>query len=891
MGQKPSILIVEDEAIVAEDIASLAGEIGLRVLAVASSGEKALAEAKKQRPDLVLMDITLAGEMNGFETAKILMADHDSPVVFITAMADDTEALDTGALHPYGWLLKPFSEVEFRTTVLTALNRIQTERRLRESEERFRNLAELAPIGISTMDPDGKFQYMNPKFTEIVGYTLEDLPDRDSWLIRAYPEKNIRNIVTDFWSKIISKGDSEREAFHRVFPVRCKNGAEKLISNRIAANEKHGYVLTYEDITDRVKAEEELRVSRERLQTLFHALPDALAILDPEGNYVDVNDAFCRFSGYPRNQVIGSADLDLGLWDNLEDKVRFHQELKSKGALQSFEADLKVRDGAVCKTLISARHVQLAGVPHALMVIKDIEDWKRDKLALRETQELYRVLTENAGDLIMRLDANFKNHYLSPASEKILGYKSEELVGKSNIEIVHPEDKATWMAGNKAVLERTGEAVTSVFRMQTKNGTHIWLETTNKAILDPETGKVKEIISVARDVTERKDQQERAIYNERLVAVGELAGGVAHNFNNVLQIVLGNTQLAMTNLELGLMGEAIENLSLILHSSKLASETVKRLQNFAGSKGALKDNKRFDLYETVEQAIEMTKVWWKTKPEKQGRPIKVIKGLERGCYVEGRESELFEVVVNLIKNACEAMPEGGTLEINLGESDGVIELTVSDTGTGVPEDIKKKIFLPFFTTKGSDSVGMGLASSYGIVSNHDGKLLLSGEPGKGATFTMRLQGRQGSLPSTNDLANSRLEANLNILVVDDSTGTLNILSKTLKQLDQFVFEASNGQDALDLLERESIDLVICDLGMPNMTGWDVGEKIVARNALKGARKTPFILITGWAGQKDNHERIIESGVDYVLEKPIDNNELVRAINTVIKSCEGDMSVS
>ncbi len=888
MGQKPSILVVEDEAIVAEDISSLAREIGLDVYAIAASGAAALAEANKQRPDLALMDINLAGDMDGFETAKILMDDHNCPVVFITAMADETTLLDSEELHPYGWLLKPFSEVEFRTTLLTALNRIQIETQLRESEERFRNLAELAPIGISTMAHDGKFLYVNPKFTEIVGYTLDDTPDRESWLIKAHPEKNIREIVTEVWSQVISRPASENEAFHRVFPVRCKNGVEKLISNRIAANEKHGYVLTYEDITDRVKAEEELRISKKRLQTIFQATPDALAIIDLEGNYVEVNDVFCEFSGYSRNQIIGWSDLDLGLWDNLEDKVRFHKRLESKGSLKSFEADLKLKDGEVRKTLISARKAQLDGAPHALVVIKDIEDWKRDKLALRESQELYKVLTENAGDLIMRLDANFKNHYLSPASKKILGYSGEELVGKSNIEIVHPDDKITWAAGNKAVLDHPEESVTSVFRIKTKSGSYIWLETTNKAILDQETGKVKEIISVARDVTDRKDQQERAIHNERLVAVGELAGGVAHNFNNVLQIVLGNTQLAMTNLELGQMGEAIENLSLILDSSKLASDTVKRLQHFAGSKSPLTDNKAFDLYETVEQAIGMTKVWWKTRPEKQGKVIKVVKRLERGCHVEGRESELFEVVVNLIKNACEAMPEGGVLDINLEQKDGVIELNVSDSGIGVPKDIQKKIFLPFFTTKGSDSVGMGLASSYGIIGNHDGKLLVNSQAGKGATFTIRLQQSHRSFSPKTELENSKLQSNLNILLVDDSVGTLNILTKLLKQMGQSVFQASTGQEALELLDRLDTDLVICDLGLPDMTGWEVGEKIIGKDSLCGSRKTPFIIITGWAGQRDNHSKIVESGVDYLLEKPIDKDQLLTAMNEVIKSSEGNM---
>jgi CheY-like chemotaxis protein len=337
----------------------------------------------------------------------------------------------------------------------------------------------------------------------------------------------------------------------------------------------------------------------------------------------------------------------------------------------------------------------------------------------------------------------------------------------------------------------------------------------------------------------------------------------------------------MTNLELGAIGEAMDNLSQIMDSSKYASETIRRLQSFSGAPSSHSDSVAFDISGTVEQALNMTKVWWKTRPEAMGASIEVIPDLESDCYVKGKESEIFEVVVNLIKNASEAMPAGGSLSIGLKNDGTNVELKVSDSGMGVSEENQRKIFMPFFTTKGFESSGMGLASSHGIVANHGGEIVLNSKEGMGATFIVKLPLAQRPLEEKRAGFVSRLKKDLCVLVADDAAPVLDTITMALKQLNQTVLIAGDGREAVEIWQNNHVDVVICDLGMPELNGWEVGMKIMEGHSEQGRPKTPFILITGWEGQKLEKDKIRAAGVDCIIEKPVEINELVMAINSVL----------
>ena len=250
-------------------------------------------------------------------------------------------------------------------------------------------------------------------------------------------------------------------------------------------------------------------------------------------------------------------------------------------------------------------------------------------------------------------------------------------------------------------------------------------------ILDSE-GTVKQVIEYCLDITDRKRAEQLLLRSERLKAIGELASGVAHNFNNLLQIVLGSAQLGLTNLEAGELSRAREDLKRIVDSSLRGSHTVRRLQDFVRikSRNGAQAGKVFDTAFTIGNAIQMSRPFWETKAESEGINISLVSDLQGGCLVQGREAEIFDVVMNLIQNAAEALPKGGEIRISSSvESDSVV-IRIADNGIGISKEDLGKVFEPFHTTKSPQVIGMGLACSLGIVKQHLGDIFVESAEGR-----------------------------------------------------------------------------------------------------------------------------------------------------------------
>jgi len=354
---------------------------------------------------------------------------------------------------------------------------------------------------------------------------------------------------------------------------------------------------------------------------------------------------------------------------------------------------------------------------------------------------------------------------------------------------------------------------------------------------------------------------------------------VAHNFNNLLQIVMSAARVAQVNVDSGNLIDAWEKLDQIIHCSNFGAEMVKRLQSFARlrSQSLPSEGTVFDLSETVKQAIEMSTVWWKTLPEKNGLKVEMIPDLNKGCLVRGSESELFEVVVNLVKNATEAMPKGGKMKIQTFVVGGQVVLQVEDTGEGISKEYLTKIFDPFFTTKGYESVGMGLASSYGILLRHGGQISAHSAEGEGTLFTVKLNLASNEVGSLEPVSRTGFHQKLRILIVDDMPMVVTVLEDGLDEFGQTAVAAFSGEQAIRLFRSNPADLVICDLGMPGMNGWAVGARIKALCKERGIPKPPFILLTGWDDPASEQEKMTESGVDRVVAKPVDILKLLQIV--------------
>jgi CheY-like chemotaxis protein len=330
-----------------------------------------------------------------------------------------------------------------------------------------------------------------------------------------------------------------------------------------------------------------------------------------------------------------------------------------------------------------------------------------------------------------------------------------------------------------------------------------------------------------------------------------------------------------------------DSLEKVLRTSRAGAEIVRRLQSFADIRCHVSpiESKVLDLSHVVNQAVELTRSWWEMVPCTDENKITLNLDLSKGCFVRGKEDELFEVVVNLIKNAAEALHEGGDMKVTTKVEGNQVVLQVQDTGIGISNDDLGKVFDPFWSAKGLTKPGMGLAVSHGIVSRHGGIIFVESELGKGSTFTVKLPLSENVSEEAQSVFGLPTLRNLTILVIDDTELVVEFLRDALGLDHHKVLTALSGPKALEIFRDHQVDVVICDLGMPEMSGWEVGKKIRDICRERSTAKTPFIMLTGWGGQILEKDKIIESGVDVVLEKPIKITKLLTAIQEAVSKSQ------
>lgn len=365
--------------------------------------------------------------------------------------------------------------------------------------------------------------------------------------------------------------------------------------------------------------------------------------------------------------------------------------------------------------------------------------------------------------------------------------------------------------------------------------------------------------ALERSYQELKESQGQHLSTERLAALGEMAAGVAHDFNNILATIMVRSEFLRQVLPDPQWISHVEVIERVAHDG---ARTVRRLQEF--TRPAKTANLRpVDLNAAVRDSLEITKSRWKDDAHLSSIRIEVQTELGDIPPVLGDASEIREVLTNLIVNAVDAMPKGGILRLatrNLPESSRV-ELTVADTGMGMTEAVRAQIFDPFFTTKGPGGSGLGLSVSYGILQRHSGTISVKTAPGAGTTFTVTLPAVEGK-PVEEPETSVCVPGPLRILVIDDEEGIRVSLYTALQRERHFVAVAASGVEGLRLFGISKFDVVLTDLGMPGMSGWQVAQ------AVKRLRpRTPVVLITGWGATLSEAERH-RPEVDAILAKPV-----------------------
>jgi signal transduction histidine kinase/ActR/RegA family two-component response regulator len=376
---------------------------------------------------------------------------------------------------------------------------------------------------------------------------------------------------------------------------------------------------------------------------------------------------------------------------------------------------------------------------------------------------------------------------------------------------------------------------------------------------------------------ELRQAQDQIVQAEKLRAMGEMASGVAHDFNNVLAVVLGNIQLLLYQLDHLSPEEIREGLKIIEQSSKDGAETVRRIQEFTG----VRRDKEFvslSLNEIITEVVNITQPRWKDQTQKKGIQVGLAAQSGEIPLIMGSPSELREVLTNIIFNAVDAMPEGGKLTIaTQPQAEGWVEVRIADTGIGMTEEVKKRIFDPFFTTKGVTNSGLGMSVSYGIIKRHGGEILIESELGKGTTFIIHLPTGYGEEETAvKEVTPIKESRQARILVIDDEDSVRDILSRMLKTKGHQVVVASNGEEGIEQFRSQPFDLVFTDLGMPKISGWEVGKTIKGINP-----KIPIAMITGW-GMELDREKMSESGIDLIVSKPFNFDQVIHLVSEAME---------
>ena len=475
----------------------------------------------------------------------------------------------------------------------------------------------------------------------------------------------------------------------------------------------------------------------------------------------------------------------------------------------------------------------------------------------------YRSLMETAADGILLVNSRGKILEANQVAAALSGYELDELIGLPIARLL-PEDRDQWLRQQAARVDELNQVTSLEGTARGRDGTEFPFEASVSKL---QVGGEEIYQIFVRNVMRRNELQQQALEAERLKALGQIASGVAHDFNNLLGAILGRTQLLLMKLQ---APEAQRALQVIEQAALDGAETVKRIQRFARADLPEEKLVPVDLNSLVDDVIATTRYRWSDQAQREGIIIQMEQNLAPIPTIMGNPSELRQLLTNLVMNACDAMPAGGKITISTRADAATVAVAVSDTGEGMAPDIQQRVFEPFFTTKDAKNSGLGLSLGRDIARRHGGDLAVDSTPQKGTIFTLTLPRSDEPSLSIGEMTMPVKHAQARVLVVDDEPVLCELLVEMLDTLGHQAIAATSSQQAFQLLNTDNYDVVITDLGMPNISGWQGAE--AAKRADPGIY---VILLTGWdnplSGPRTTH-------VDKVVSKPVTIADLAVAIN-------------
>ncbi len=755
---------------------------------------------------------------------------------------------------------------------------------LRESEQRYRTLFEQAPVGVFLYDRGFVITEFNSRFVEILRSRAE--------LLRGLDMRRLRD---QRLQPTLARALAGQTGLYEGPYAATTSDAHIMLSLRVAPlRDAHGAVIgamgLAEDVSDRARAESALKASEQRLTLHVRRSPLGVVGFDPAGLIVEWNESAARIFGWSTAEALGRQAVEMLVPVSAREAVIdvFRALLARRGGERSINRNL-TKDGRVilCDWYNTALVDDTGRVMGVASIIDDITERRQTEDALKLSETRFRNLIENAPDAIAVYPPDDRRLvYANPAFASLLGYDvPQEMLGSSIDVFIHTEDRPILERRRARLAESRGALAPQEYRMLRKDGTVVYAEIVSMIL---EYDGKPNVIAFGRDLTERKHMQARLLLADRMVSVGALAAGVAHEINNPLAYVMTNLDVVASRRlpplgarlqELGgeaaTIGEEIARVIAMIDVAREGSERmrdiVRDLRTF--TRGASEEKRGpVDVRRVMDASINLA--WNEIRHR-----ARLVKEYGDVVPVFATEARLGQVFLNILVNAAQALEVGDAAENVIRvrattEPDGQVVVQVSDTGPGIPPEILDRIFDPFFTTKPVGlGTGLGLWICQGIVTSLGGQITAESRPGEGATFRVVLPSATSAERATTPEAPAGFPApdarRLELLVVDDETAIGRTLAIALA--DEFeVTTVTSGRAALAILAGEPrFDVILCDLMMPDVSGMDVHERL-ARERPELAQR--FVFVTGGAFTERARRFVDEVGLP-VIEKPFDLTKL------------------
>jgi two-component system cell cycle sensor histidine kinase/response regulator CckA len=745
----------------------------------------------------------------------------------------------------------------------------EIEAKLQHREQELLDFFENGTIGLHCVDANGIIIWANQAELDLFGYTPEEYIGQN--IAKFYCDKAVLD-------DILARLNANETLENYEARLLCKDGSIRYVlinSNVRWENGKFSYTRCYtRDITERKQAEQELR----ELSTALENAVEGISRLDTMGRYLAVNKAYASTVGYQPEEMIGMQWEPTVHPEDLEKLNAAYQQMLIDGKVEVEARGIR-KDGAIFYkriVMISAYDEQQQFTGHHCFM-KDISARKHIEEKIREQAALLEITT----DAISVRDLHQNILFWNKGAERLYGWKAEEVLGENALEILY---KNTTLPQQEiqASLEKKGSWQGELNKL-TKDGKKIIVES-RWTLVKNNQGQPKSILVVSTDITHKKQLEAQFLRTQRMESIGTLAGGIAHDLNNVFAPILMAIQLLQLKLK---DSQSQQWLDILESSAQRGADLVKQVVSFA--RGVEGERTLIQVRHLIK---EIKQIAIETFPKSIAVDIDVPEDL---WTVSGDATQLHQVLMNLCVNARDAMLDGGNLnisgknilidenyaQINIDAKVGpYIVITVSDTGTGISQEILERIFEPFFTTKEvGKGTGLGLSTVIGIIKSHAGFVNVYSELGQGTEFKVYLPALAETV--TQSVKAQKLiegEGEL-ILVVDDEEPILKITSNSLETHGYRVLTANDGIEAIALYAEygEEISTVIVDMMMPSMDG------PTTINLLQKMNPAVKIIAVSGLVSSNKVNLATNSGIKALLNKPYSTNELLETIREVVKS--------